>query len=223
MSFITNNSCTRRHHHLTCTSPANNTTTNQDRTHHSPVLHLDDVTHQTVSSTGLHKLPLCRQEFLGVLVAELFGEVFQQWHFAVLFYLVQRAGIQDGLNHARVVGQHQDSGHKEVQMSIKRMCFYLWWQYNILNPFSAGTHFLPYVLCDYTILLTLGRVYGSEKMNSQNLYYFHLHVSFWSCVKSTNNKQNEYENASSTEGVKMKQWSSLLFFIMEMVLDDYSL
>ncbi|MPC67292.1 hypothetical protein E2C01_061465 [Portunus trituberculatus] len=32
--------------------------------------------------------------------------------------------------------------------------------------------------CEQTILLTLGRVYGGQKINGQNLHYFKLHISF---------------------------------------------
>ncbi|MPC26200.1 hypothetical protein E2C01_019334 [Portunus trituberculatus] len=29
-----------------------------------------------------------------------------------------------------------------------------------------------------------------------SLHYFNPYISFWSCIKSPNSKQNEYENAS---------------------------
>ena len=36
-----------------------------------------------------------------------------------------------------------------------------------------------------------------------SLYYFYPHMSFWSCLKSPNNKQNKYKKmCPSTEGVK---------------------
>ena len=32
--------------------------------------------------------------------------------------------------------------------------------------------------CDSTILLTLGRVYGGQKINGQNIYYLNPHMGF---------------------------------------------
>ena len=40
------------------------------------------------------------------------------------------------------------------------------------NHFSTGTHFISSLWCDYTILLTLGRVYGGEKINGQSFHCF---------------------------------------------------
>ena len=47
------------------------------------------------------------------------------------------------------------------------------------NPFSNKGTFLPRVLGEKTVLLTLGRVYGSEKIIGQSLYYFNPNMSFW--------------------------------------------
>ena len=38
--------------------------------------------------------------------------------------------------------------------------------------------------------------YGGQKINGQSLYYFDPHMSSWSCLKSMNNKQSEYEKVS---------------------------
>ena len=65
-----------------------------------------------------------------------------------------------------------------------------------INPFSAGTHFYQSFASDKTFLLTLGRVYGGQKINGQSLDYFDLYMSFLSFIKSINNKQNKNENAS---------------------------
>ena len=46
------------------------------------------------------------------------------------------------------------------------------------------------------ISLTLGKVYGGYKINTQSLYCFNPHMSFWGYIKSTNNKQNKYEDKS---------------------------
>ena len=63
-----------------------------------------------------------------------------------------------------------------------------------INPFNTEAHFLSRVLL-VTILLTLGRVYRDQEINDHSLYYFNSHKGFWSCIKSTNHKQNKYENA----------------------------
>ena len=69
------------------------------------------------------------------------------------------------------------------------------WQYKNSTP-SVLEHIFMSFGCDLTILLTLEWVCGSQKINSESLYYFYPHMSFWSSIKSTNNKQNRYENAS---------------------------
>ena len=45
------------------------------------------------------------------------------------------------------------------------------------------------------ILLTLGKLYGGEKINGQSLHCSNPHISFWSCTKSSNNK-NRCKNVS---------------------------
>ena len=64
------------------------------------------------------------------------------------------------------------------------------------------------------ILLTLGGVYWGQKMNGQSLYHFNPHTSFWRCIKSTNDKQNEYRKASQSvpKGWRIITICILLFF-----------
>ena len=52
------------------------------------------------------------------------------------------------------------------------------------------------------ILLTLGRVYGGQRINSHSLYYSNPHKSFLSCRKVTINKLSKYEMHPSPERVK---------------------
>ena len=39
-------------------------------------------------------------------------------------------------------------------------------------------------------------VYGGQKINGQSLYYFDPHTSFWTCIKSPSNEQNEVKKRS---------------------------
>ena len=56
--------------------------------------------------------------------------------------------------------------------------------------------------CVYTILWILERVYAGQKTNSQSLYYFNSYMSFWTCIKSINNRHN-MKMRPSTEGVNL--------------------
>ena len=64
------------------------------------------------------------------------------------------------------------------------------------NPLSTGTHLYHefWVWIDYFVD-TINDQWRPE-INGQSLYYFNLHMSFWSCREWTNDKQNKYENAS---------------------------
>ena len=66
----------------------------------------------------------------------------------------------------------------------------------LLTPSVLGHIFYHEFWVQLEVLLILGRVYGGQKINSQRLCYFNPHVSLWSCIKSRNDKQNEYESAS---------------------------
>ena len=72
------------------------------------------------------------------------------------------------------------------------------WCPHSVNPPSVLGHIFTSFGCDWTIFLALGRVYGGQqqKINGYSLYYFGPHMSFWSCIKSIDNKQNKYENPS---------------------------
>ncbi|MPC36307.1 hypothetical protein E2C01_029761 [Portunus trituberculatus] len=48
----------------------------------------------------------------------------------------------------------------------------------MFNPFSTGTHIYHDFECDYTILFTLGRVYGGQKINGHSLHYCNPHMCF---------------------------------------------
>ncbi|MPC26789.1 hypothetical protein E2C01_019939 [Portunus trituberculatus] len=65
-----------------------------------------------------------------------------------------------------------------------------------LTPSVLGHIFTLRFVYVYTILLTLARVYGGQKINDHSLHYFNPHTSFWSCIKSPISNQNRYENAS---------------------------
>ena len=54
---------------------------------------------------------------------------------------------------------------------------------------------------DYTVLLTLARVYGGKKINDQSLYYFNPHMSLWSCIKWIDNRKMDMKMRPCTEGV----------------------
>ena len=68
-----------------------------------------------------------------------------------------------------------------------------WWSKPIQSthkPLQYWHSLLPRVLERYETLMTLERVYGGQKINGQRLHYFNPHMSFWSCIKSTNNNLN---------------------------------
>ena len=58
--------------------------------------------------------------------------------------------------------------------TVRRL--YVW---NLRNILPYWDTFLPIVfLYDWTILLTLERIYGDQKINDQSLYYFNPHMIF---------------------------------------------
>ena len=74
--------------------------------------------------------------------------------------------------------------------------------------------------CEWTIALTLGRIYGGQKFNGQSLYYFNLHISLWRRIKSPNNKQSQYKIASNTEGVNLRgNFCHLVDCLLEWITD----
>ena len=48
----------------------------------------------------------------------------------------------------------------------------------ILTPSVLGYIFATNLGCDKTIYKTLGKIYGSQKVNGQKLYYFNPNFSF---------------------------------------------
>lgn len=64
-----------------------------------------------------------------------------------------------------------------------------------LIPSVLGLIFTMNFEYDKTILLALGGVHGSWKINGQGPYHFNPHMNFLRCIKSTN-KHNKYEDAS---------------------------
>ena len=74
----------------------------------SPVLHLHQVTHQTVARTALYKVLLGRQKALTVDLPEFLDEVFLQRLLAVLLDLVDGHGVIHRLDNATHVGSDQD-------------------------------------------------------------------------------------------------------------------
>ena len=74
---------------------------------------------------------------------------------------------------------------KETKLKEKKM-----W----LTPSVLEYIFTMTFECDYTIQLLIGRIYGGQMINSQSLYYFNPHISFWICRKLTNVNQNKYKD-----------------------------
>ena len=76
-------------------------------------------------------------------------------------------------------------------MFFHSFCIYFPLLCPILDPVSTRTHFTTGFGCYLTVLLALERFYGGQKSNSQNLYYFNTHISFWTYIQSsTNNSEN---------------------------------
>lgn len=74
----------------------------------SPVLDLQQVAHQAVTSTALHKIPLGRQEGFGVVIAVFLQEIIQQRQQGLLLDLVDGNSIHNRLNHAAVGRDDED-------------------------------------------------------------------------------------------------------------------
>ena len=90
---------------------------------------------------------------------------------------------------------------REMDEEEKRLCVGEDVRYSV-NPFSILGYFLAMSFGGYwTILLTLGRVYGGQRINSLCLYYFNPDMSFCKCTKSPTNRQSKMKMRHSTEGV----------------------
>ena len=63
-----------------------------------------------------------------------------------------------------------------------------------MNPSSTGTHFDHEFWAWLDAFIDIRK--GLRRLEGQSLYYFNPLMSFWSCRKSSSNKQNDYENAS---------------------------
>ena len=70
--------------------------------------YLHQIRNKAVSCHTLDEVHLSTEEAFRVDRAELLDEVGQQGHLAVLLDLVERDGVEDGLDEAAVVAQHLD-------------------------------------------------------------------------------------------------------------------
>ena len=89
-----------------------------------------------------------------------------------------------------------------------------------LTPSVLGHIFSMSFGYDCTILLTIRRVYEGQKVDGKKLYNFKYYTSFWSCMKSTNNKQNKPERPS-IKGIKIDEDLWLVYSYRDQDGEDF--
>ena len=82
----------------------------------SPVFDLQQVAHQRVASTALHKVPLCLQELLTGAGTKLPVEVVEEGELGVLLDLVERDCVHHRFYHTAIIG----CDHNVVRLDADR-------------------------------------------------------------------------------------------------------
>ena len=75
---------------------------------HSPVLNLQQVTHEGVAGAALHEVPLSLEKLLAGDRPKLALKVVEQSELAVFLDLMEGHGIHHGLDHTAVIRRHHN-------------------------------------------------------------------------------------------------------------------